>query len=79
MSVVSALQVQDTSHAAVAICRPESPHVRDLGRNSGSSGVLSAVLQDVERAVTVIVATVVGLTFAFGFANVLNLQARIRP
>ncbi|MET9632179.1 hypothetical protein ABZX92_32430 [Lentzea sp. NPDC006480] len=35
------------------------------------------MLQDVERVVTVIMATVVGLTFLFGFGNVLNLALRL--
>lgn len=59
------------------MCRSESPQVRDLGLNSGPSGALSGMLQDVERAVTVIMATVVGLTFLFGFGNVLNLALRL--
>lgn len=76
-SAVSAVQGQDESSAPVALCRPVSSQVRDLGRNSGPSGALSGMLQDVERAVTVIMATVVGLTFLFGFGNVLNLALRL--
>lgn len=77
VSVVSALQGQDSSGASAASCRPVSSQVGDLGPGSGSSGTASGVLQDVERVVTVIMATVVGLTFLFGFGNVLNLALRL--
>ncbi|WP_197288648.1 hypothetical protein [Nocardia sp. NRRL S-836] len=77
MSVVSALQSQDSSDATAASCRPVSSQVGDLGIGSGSSGTASGVLQDVERAVTVIMAMVVGLAFLFGFGNVLNLALRL--
>jgi hypothetical protein len=41
--------------------------------SSGSSDAASGLLHDVERAVTVIMAAVAGLTFLFGFGNVLSL------
>lgn len=37
---------------------------------------MSGLLQDAARAVTVIMAAVVGLTFLYGFGNVLNLALR---
>ncbi|MGW4213643.1 hypothetical protein ACWEIJ_37065, partial [Lentzea sp. NPDC004789] len=48
--------------------------IKWLGPASGSQ---SGLLQDVTRAVTVIIATVVGLTFLFGFGNVLSLALRL--
>ncbi|MEU0882474.1 hypothetical protein ABZ345_28010 [Lentzea sp. NPDC005914] len=73
VSTVSALQIQDVSRASAASYRSVTSQVGDLGPSSGSSGAL----QNVERAVAMIMATVVGLTFLFGFSNVLNLALRL--
>ncbi|WP_394620128.1 hypothetical protein JNUCC0626_13780 [Lentzea sp. JNUCC 0626] len=51
-----------------------SVQVGDLGRGSGSSGTVPGLLYAAERAVTVIMAAVVGLTLLFG--NVLSLALR---
>lgn len=41
------------------------------------AGSQPGILQDVSRAVTAIIAAVVGLTFLFGFGNVLSLALRL--
>ncbi|WP_434449259.1 hypothetical protein [Lentzea sp. E54] len=77
VSAVSARKSQNASGTPVASCHPESLQVGDLGRGSGPAGTASGVVHDVERAVTVIMAAVVGLTFLFGFGNVLSLALRL--
>ncbi|RAS59214.1 hypothetical protein C8D87_11574 [Lentzea atacamensis] len=73
-SAVSARQVQGPEATPAARCQPVSSQVSVLGPVTGSH---SGVLQDVSRAVTVIIAVVVGLTFLFGFGNVLSLALRL--
>jgi hypothetical protein len=73
-NAVSAPHVQDPGASLAGQCRSVSSQVRDLGPVSGSQ---SGILQDVSRAVTVIIAAVVGLTFLFGFGNVLSLALRL--
>lgn len=73
-SAISAPQVHEAEVRPTDPCRPVSSQVRDLGPISGAP---SGLLKDVTRAVTVIIATVVGLTFLFGFGNVLGLALRL--
>jgi hypothetical protein len=49
----------------------DDPVCSQLGKSIGPAGVT------VVKAVTVIIGTVVGLTFLFGFGNVLNLALRL--
>ncbi|MET9229164.1 hypothetical protein [Lentzea sp. NPDC003310] len=67
---VSTLQVQDLEASSAGRCQSVSSQIRLLGPFPGSQ---TGVLRDVSRAVTVIIAAVVGLTFFFGFGNVLSL------
>ncbi len=71
---ISTRQIQEAEAQPVVPCRPVSLQARDLGPVPGSH---SGVLQDVTRAVTSTIATVVGLTFLFGFGNVLSLALRL--
>jgi hypothetical protein len=64
-SAVSVLRVQDATEAPVAMCRPESPQVRDLGlAGRGSSGLPGAA-----RAIAAIVTTVVGRPSCVGLRS----------
>lgn len=60
-----------------ALCHPVSSQAAVLGLGSGSHSGNSGVLREAARAVAVIMATVVGLTFLFGFGNVLSLALRL--
>lgn len=71
---VPAPQVQEAEGQTIVPRHPLSSQDRVLGPVSGSH---SGALQDVPRAVTVIIAALVGLTFLFGFGNVLSLVLRL--
>lgn len=66
---VAALQLQGLDGPPVVGCHSVSSQGSLLGPVSGSR---SGVPQDASRAVTVIIAAVVGLTFLVGFGNVLS-------
>lgn len=73
-NAVSAPQVQNLEASPAAWCQSVSSQVRLLGPFPGSQ---TGAIRDVSRAVTVIIAAVVGLTFLFGFGNVLSLALRL--